>query len=186
MKRNMVLVTVVLGLAASALWADIVHLKDGRKLEGKAVVEGDKVKVVTRMGTVTFPKDQVVRIEKTKTPVELYKEKAAAIKDDDAEAHWELAMWCKQKRLRREMADELKKVIAIDADHEKAHAELNHVKVDGKWVKVRKGMVYIDGAWVKPAEAVDHDPAFEFAVQRNICIRLRRDDMNLIAETHFL
>jgi tetratricopeptide (TPR) repeat protein len=154
MIRNAVLVMLVLGLGASAVWADVVHLKDGRKLEGKVLEEGDTVKVVTRMGTVSFPKDQVVQIERVKTPADQYLEKVAAVDPKDAKAHWELAVWCKEKRLLKEMAEELNKVIEIEPDHARARDELNYVKIDGEWVKAKRGMVYIDGEWVKPEDAV--------------------------------
>lgn len=147
-----VLLCVVFGAVAAA---DIVHLTDGRKIEGKVIETGDVVKVITRMGTVTLPKDRVLRIEKKKTAADTYKDKAAALADDDAEAHYKLAMWCKENRLTREKLRELKKVIEIDPDHAKARAALKYLKIDGKWVKAKRGMVYVGGNWVKPKEAVE-------------------------------
>ena len=154
MKRTIFLALAVLGLCGTLLWADIIYLDDGRKFEGQAVTEGDQVKVITKMGTLTFPKDKVVKVEKVAGPADTYKEKAAAIKDGDAEAHYQLATWCRENRLLKEMTEELNKVIAIDPEHEKARAVLDYVKVDGKWVKSQHGMVYAGGEWVKPEDAV--------------------------------
>jgi tetratricopeptide (TPR) repeat protein len=154
MKRTILLALAVLGLAAARLGADIITLDDGRKFEGQAVTEGDQVKVITKMGTLTFAKDKVVKIEKVSGPADAYKEKAAAIKDGDAEAHYQLAMWCKENRLVKEMTQELNKVVAIDPEHEKARLALDYVKVEGKWVKTQPGMVYFGGEWIKPEDAV--------------------------------
>ncbi|HUW58585.1 MAG TPA: tetratricopeptide repeat protein [Planctomycetota bacterium] len=154
MRRAIPVVVMLSLLFSTGLWADVVHLQDGRKIEGQVIDGGDVVKVVTRMGTVTLPKDQVVRIEKKKTAAEIYKEKAAELADDDAEAHYKLALWCKENRLGKERVAELNKVIEIDKDHVKARAALNYVQIDGKWVKAKRGMVYVNGKWVKPEEAV--------------------------------
>ena len=154
MKRAILAAVMVSLVFGVGLWADVVHLTDGRKIEGKVVDAGDVVKVVTRMGTVTLPKDQVARIEKKKTLADEYKEKAAALADDDVEAHYKLSLWCKENRLTRERVIELKKVLELDKNHEKARAALKYVKIDGKWVKARRGMVYVNGKWVKPEEAV--------------------------------
>ena len=155
MKRTIFLTALVGMFLGAAAVADVVHLTDGGKLEGKVIDAGDVVKVVTRMGTVTLPKDRVAKIEKKKTSAELYKEKVAAVADNDAESHYKLAMWCKQNRLTKEKLAELKKVIEIDPDHAKARAALKYVKIDGKWVKAKRGMVYLGGKWLKPGEAVE-------------------------------
>ena len=155
MKRTIPAAVFLCVVFGSGVAADVVHLQDGLKIEGKVIEAGDVVKVITRMGTVTLPKDRVVRIEKKKTAAELYRGKAAALAVDNAEAHYNVARWCKQNRLTREKLRELKKVIEIDPDHAEARAALKYVKIDGTWVKAKRGMVYVDGKWVKPKAAVE-------------------------------
>ncbi len=45
-------------------FGDVVHLKNGGKLEGKVVEKGDKYEIETASGRVTVAKDDVLRIEK--------------------------------------------------------------------------------------------------------------------------
>ncbi len=139
--------------------ADIVYLDDGRKFEGVVTDEGDHYKVVTKMGPLTFGKDKVTRVEKVKSAEEVYKEKAGAVKEGDAEGHYELALWCREAKLTREMNIELEKTIAINPNHEAARSALNYVKIDGHWVKAKPGMVWVSGEWIKPEEALEKGKA---------------------------
>jgi len=150
----------VVVVASAALRADTIYLEDGKKIEGTAVEEGDNVKITTKMGVITVPKAKVKKIEKDDAgtggdKASVYKEKAAALKDNDAEGHYQLGLWCKKGGLRKEAQAEFEKTIAINADHAGARDELGFVKVDGNWVKGEKGKIYADGAWIKPDEAVD-------------------------------
>jgi len=51
-------------LAPLPLFADVVHLKTGGKVEGKVVDQGDKLQIQTATGTVTVAKEDVLRVEK--------------------------------------------------------------------------------------------------------------------------
>ena len=53
----------LLALSGAAL-GDVVHLKNGGKLEGKVVEKGDKYEIETAAGRVTVAKDDVQNIEK--------------------------------------------------------------------------------------------------------------------------
>ncbi len=50
-------------LLSAAAVADVVHLKDGRKIEGKVTDLGDKVKIERAFGSITVDKAEVLRIE---------------------------------------------------------------------------------------------------------------------------
>lgn len=114
--------------------ADRVHLKDGRTLEGKVVDLGDRVRVEFARGSATFNKDEIASIERVKSPAEIYKEKAAALAEDDAQGHFQLAQWCREQGLKEEARAELLRVISIDPEHAQARALLGHVKVGDQWV----------------------------------------------------
>jgi len=51
-------------LLTALAYGDIVHLKNGGRLEGKVTEKGDKYEIETANGTVTVGKDEVTRIEK--------------------------------------------------------------------------------------------------------------------------
>ncbi len=50
-------------LALGPAWADVVHLKDGRKLEGIVTDLGERLKIERRYGSVLVNKAEVLRIE---------------------------------------------------------------------------------------------------------------------------
>lgn len=126
-------------LAAVFLWrpvalADLVHFKDGRKLEGEVTEEGGKVKIKTRFGEYSFARSQISKIVSTKSDRQVYEEKRAAVGEEDALGHYALAMWCKLKGMEEEMKANLVTVIVVDPDHELAHKALGHRLVNGKWL----------------------------------------------------
>ncbi len=57
------LTAVLTALLIGPCWADIVHLKDGRKIEGKVTDLGDRIKVERKIGSILLNKDDVLRIE---------------------------------------------------------------------------------------------------------------------------
>ena len=59
----------MLSFATSVAHADIVHLKDGRKIEGEVIEKtADKVVVKTKYGTQNFKPSEVDRVEAKNTP----------------------------------------------------------------------------------------------------------------------
>ena len=60
MKKSLPLIILGLCLFVSIpLFGDVVHLKDGRKLRGFVLRQGDKVIVIQKEGRKVFRKDQV-------------------------------------------------------------------------------------------------------------------------------
>jgi hypothetical protein len=55
-----ILAMMLLGFAAAA---DGVHLKDGRKIEGKVTDLGDRIRIERSFGSMTIDKAEVDRIE---------------------------------------------------------------------------------------------------------------------------
>ncbi|TET35899.1 MAG: hypothetical protein E3J72_09680 [Planctomycetota bacterium] len=78
--------------------ADIVHLKDGRKIEGRVTREGNLVKIRQKYGCISVPNSEVLRIEKKPTLEEIFENRLAELANDDANGHYALYRWAKQNR----------------------------------------------------------------------------------------
>lgn len=162
--QTMKRLAIVLGAALSALPAlgDVVHLKNGGTLEGQVTVTQDGAVIKLPVGEIRVSNDAIARIEKKETPLDQYYKRAAAIKEDDAEAHYQLGLWAQGAGLKPLAKDEFAKTLALKPDHDGAHAALGHKKVDGKWLTEdqemqAKGLVKRDGQWMTPAAAAKID-----------------------------
>lgn len=148
----------LLAVLAGAARADTVYLKNGARFEGAAEDRGDTVVLRLQSGSsVTIPKADVERIEKSPPPWEVYARRAAELKPGDAAGHLALARWCKDAGLLAQMRKELAAVIAAEPDNAEARAMLGHELVDGKWLSreealVARGFVLADGKWLSPEE----------------------------------
>jgi len=147
--------------AAPAL-ADVVHLKTGGKLEGQVTLTDDGAIIRLPVGEVRVSNDAIARIEKKDTPLDIYFKRAAAIKDDDPDAHYQLGLWARLQGLKPQARDEFAKTLALQPDHEGAHKALGHRKVNGQWMTPEdemraKGLVQRDGDWMTPEAAAKLD-----------------------------
>jgi hypothetical protein len=135
-----------LGLASSAS-ADEVKLKSGQVVEGVARREPGKVVVETRLGTMTFPADQVQDIVPGRTPVHDYADRFAALgpspKADDVYA---LALWSRDQGLVRYVHPLLERAIKIDPNFAPAHRLLDEVQVGGRWMTLAERDVLANAA----------------------------------------
>ena len=72
--RSATAVVLVLLVGTKALRADILHLKDGRKIEGKILEEeGGNYVVKLKGGTMRIAKKEVSRVEARKLPEEEFR-----------------------------------------------------------------------------------------------------------------
>ncbi|MEK7469051.1 MAG: hypothetical protein AAB074_16880 [Planctomycetota bacterium] len=147
-----------LALAASLAPADTIFTVDGRRLEGKVKDLGEEILLEGKYGSTRFRKNQIDKIEYGKTSLELYAEKAAALKDDDAKGHWALAKWCKDVGIEAEYRKEAAKTVAADPNHVDARLALGHKQVAGEWkspddIHLDNGEVKRDGEWMTQDEA---------------------------------
>lgn len=167
MKRHLTCFFCCLLLCAPA-WSDVVHLKDGRKVEGTVVEQTDqKVVVQTKFGVNEFKASDVARVEKKATPEEEFKARREAA-DGDAAKLYELYLWAKAQGLKSEPSRVLRDVIKVDPEHENARKLLGYEKYEGEWLtekelekrkaeaerkdKEAKGLVLYKGEWIEPAE----------------------------------
>lgn len=134
--KRMLLAAVLACLLCALAWGDVVHTYDGRKIAGKVVrEEPDFVVVKTRYGgEITIDRADIERIERGKLPEEIYEEKAGALKENDAEGHYELGQWCKEEGLGKQAKEQYHKAVAANPEHEAARKALGYVKKDGKWI----------------------------------------------------
>jgi hypothetical protein len=86
-----------------------------------------------------------------------YPTRAAAVKADDAEAQYRLALWCAEQGLEAEARMHYRAVVTIDQDHRAARRALGFEHVAGRWVAGKdamraKGFQEFEGRWVTPEE----------------------------------
>jgi len=114
---------------------DVVYLKDGGKMEGDVVEEGDFI--IIKMGSMRtkLSRDRVAKIEKKKSPIEEYKEKVAALPPNDAQARYELGVWCLERKLASRARAMFEEAIGIDPHHKAARQKLGHMWRGGNWVR---------------------------------------------------
>ena len=143
----------LISLSGPAL-ADIIHLKNGGKIEGRVIEQtSTKIKVQTRFGSVmTLSRAQVLRIEKKKDVWDDYDQRRGKIKKNDAPGLFLLYKWCLENGLKQEAGNVLEEVLQADPNHDDAHRIMGEVKVEGKWMKPdaarAAGYTLHDGKWL--------------------------------------
>ena len=149
---------VIIALAAVPVFADDIYLRGGGQITGEIVERtDDSVTVDIGGGTITARMETVVRIEKSTSPLQEYRARAAKIPAGDAEAWRELARWAKGQALSSQARKAYSEVVAILPDDQEANSALGRVQLDGKWVTEEesyraRGYVKFEGQWMTPAE----------------------------------
>jgi hypothetical protein len=117
--------------------ADTLHLRNGGKFEGKLVEKTDTHYVfdVVGLGVQRFPVGQVLRIEESETVLDEYESRLKALDPADADAHFQLGLWCEEKKLRAQAKTLFERTLALDPDHAARRKKTGHVKVKGNWMK---------------------------------------------------
>jgi hypothetical protein len=133
--RFTVLLVCAVVAGAALAFGDVVHLKEGGKIEGQVISDTEtEVKIATKYGIQVIPKQNVDRVEKTPTIEEIYKEKLAGIDEEDAEAHYQLGQWCKEQGLTAQAELRFRETLRLNPGHHGARVELGYVYYGGKWV----------------------------------------------------
>jgi len=119
-------ILVALALALGVARGDVVRLRNGNKFEGKIVEESDaEVKIRTREGgLLTFPRADVAGTERAEVSIDVYTKRAAALAENDAQGHLDLADYCLKQQLPSQALAELRKVLEIDPQNAAAKAKL--------------------------------------------------------------
>ncbi len=158
MRRFAVIIALsVLLVCLATAFADVVVLKDGRRLEGKIVKETeDTVTLRGKYGEVEISRDEIAAIERGPTSLEEYRRRASQVKGT-AEAHYELGRWCMEKGLKTEAGKHYREALKIDPAYSPAGKALGYEEVDGKWLspdeaKKARGLVEFEGKWITKEE----------------------------------
>jgi len=150
---------VIIALAAVPVFADDVYLQGGGQITGEIVEQTeDSVTVdIGGGGTITAHMSNVVHIEKSISPLQEYRARAAKIHAGDAEAWRKLARWATGEALSSQAGKAYSQVVAILPDDQEANRALGRVQVDGRWVTeeesyLARGYVEFEGEWMTPGE----------------------------------
>lgn len=145
--------------ASPAAFADVVHLKSGRSIEG-TTAPGKKpgtLEVRTGAGVVvTVPEADILRVEKRRSPAEDVDERLRSVPPDLAALH-ELLAFARDKRLLKQSKAIAARILEIDPHDEAARKELGYVVYDNRWVleselRKRPGLVFVEGEWMSLEE----------------------------------
>ena len=107
---------------------DVVHLKNGGRVEGKITRRNGKLEIAYRGGTIEVYASEVDRIETKPLPEEIF---ASRLRDvlGDADGCVELAEWAIKEGLKREYVQALRTAILADSRHSKARRLLRKYKL---------------------------------------------------------
>ena len=102
-------------LVLPLLLADLLHLKGGQvPVEGRVEDDGKSAMVTIRRpdgSRISYPRDQVDRVELCPTPEEVYFKRRAELGERDARGLSELADWAQGKGMRKESQDCFREVL---------------------------------------------------------------------------
>lgn len=143
----------------TTVWADVVHLKSGGRLEGVLVEESAaRVTVDVPVGRVSVSRDAVRRIERSAGAFSEYVARVKSLKGIGTTDEWaEIALFASRSNLRTQAREAWREVLRRDPSHAIANAELGRVFLGGSWMDENdanraRGLVQQDGRWVTPAE----------------------------------
>ncbi|MFO0959145.1 MAG: HEAT repeat domain-containing protein [Isosphaeraceae bacterium] len=147
---------------ASTAQADRIQLKSGGELKGVVVADPagreNMVGVLTERSANPLPikKEQVAKVIEERNPLREYIEKAGKV-EDDAQAHFDLGLWCESKKMPGPAEVEFRKAADIDPQFGPARKKLGHSLVNDQWmtpdeIQESKGLVKFRGRWVTPEE----------------------------------
>lgn len=118
---------------------------------------------------LTLDKMQVKKIEYQR-PDEVEYDKIRSRYPDTVEGQWELAEWCREKRLSGPREAHLKRILELNPDHEQARRALGYSQVGGQWMTqeqamIKQGFRRYKGSWklTQEIELLERDRKSELA-----------------------
>lgn len=138
--------------------ADIVHLKNGGRIEGKVTDLGGSLLVKHRYGTVEVQKSDVLRIEEKASLADLYDARRTKIDPKEPADLVALGLWCRENGWESRAREDFEAALLLDPEHAGAHEALGHILYEGVWRTERevmelKGYVLVEGTWLPRREA---------------------------------
>ncbi|MEZ6187220.1 MAG: hypothetical protein R3F62_19685 [Planctomycetota bacterium] len=155
--KHLLISTFLLALAAPFASADVVHLKDGRSLEGVVERTADAVIVKHKLGEVTIPLSDVVRVEATADAKDELERLRDSLAKGTADERYRFAVYAREHGFEDEALRAFYDVLRVDTNHPGARAALGYVQHEGQWVTLEdkyrsQGLVPYRGEWVSPEE----------------------------------
>src|SRR4051794_28932683 len=145
----------------AAAHADVFELTSGGRVEGKLVPADDANKLNCTIefaagGRVTIARSQISKIA-TVTDATAEYQKLARTSPDTVDAHWKLAEWCREHKLREERRQHLDRILELDPNHADARTALGFHQKNGQWmnrddVMASRGLVLFEGKYVTPQQ----------------------------------
>jgi hypothetical protein len=153
-----ILPALLLASLALPAWGDVVHLKTGGSLEGQVVETDDGVIIKLPEGEIRISKDAIARIEKKTSAFEEYQRRAASLKHDDADGHFQLGLWAQNHDMKNQAKAHFLTVVALQPDHAQARHALGYRRVGDRWMTEEeemraRGLVDYKGQWMTPEAA---------------------------------
>lgn len=145
-------------LVAGPAASDEIFLRGGGRVSGVIVERTkDAVVVETAPGRLTLPMRRIERIVESRSSLEEFLDRAAALAPGDAAGWATLARWAADRDLVTQSREAWQRVLAADPAHPEANTALGRVELDGEWVSEAeayraRGYVEHEGRWLTPAE----------------------------------
>jgi hypothetical protein len=145
-------------LAPALASADDVYLKGGGRISGRITKQTDAmVEVDVGAGLVSVRMESVARIEKGRSRLDDFDERAAALGARDREGWLALGRWASAQGLGTQARQAYEHVLSFAPSDPEANRALGRVQLDGRWVPEdeayeARGYVRFEGEWVTPAE----------------------------------
>jgi hypothetical protein len=157
MARSIAFTLVVAAVAAQVVLADVVHLKDGRTVEGQATWIGDRLVVESKLGSARYLRADVLRVEEREVPTLQVARRRAALVTGDVEGRIELARFALGYDLEADARALTLEAIERAPEHPVGLAllaELAFERQGGAWVAPEaRGLVRVRGRWTTAADA---------------------------------
>ncbi|QDS90082.1 hypothetical protein EC9_42860 [Rosistilla ulvae] len=173
MRRWVILLMVA--ATANACHAEVVYLRGGGSVSGsvKPLAMGKQKLILVDIGNgiqISLTQGEVARVDKEDDLIKQYQTRRIDAADQ-AEAHWELARWCKANLLLPQYDRQVRHVIRLDPQHATARASLGYTSFNGKWILIdelqrSRGLVYHQGKWKVPADVAMLEADGELEIQQ--------------------
>jgi hypothetical protein len=193
--RNRSLPLLSLLLLAVPAFADDVYLVNGRKFEGViAETSGTQVRIRMQGGSISLPKDQVLRVEAGDSNLAEYLRRKEALKKSPAAgaADWlELARWARAKELDQATREAALTAATFDPRNPglapilRGYGYVLDPQLD-RWVSYsdsmrRRGFVLANGQWLtrdelQEKQRAQEEAAARYAAARQEAARAARED----------
>ncbi len=158
MRAAAVVVLVAAAFLPQAASADEVYLKSGGQLSGRIVSQtAAQVEVDVGAGRIAVATSSVLRIEKGRSALQDYEERAAQVAASDVDGWIALASWAEASGLGTQARQAYHRALAASPNDPRANEALGNVRMGGRWVSEdesyrARGYVRFEGEWITPAE----------------------------------